>query len=475
MKQYGHSIKAFFSGALISTLLTAPLLSHAGEQRVIDIEAIKQKEILGIVDIYELAVVNDADFLAAKWKKKAGMQVVPIARAKFLPKIKLSANTTLNDSESEYLEENPAISGFDLAPHYNTNGYTISLVQPLINVKNIFHWPEAKIKEKRTELQYMLAEHQLIGKVGEVYVGKIVADENLTVAKAQLNAIKEHLNQAKLSFELGSVTITDTHEAQAAYDVAYSRFLAAQTALKNADHHLITLTGHDNANLLRIRSKLPLDIEEFQLPELDELRDVAVQANPQLNLTRISHALAQISLRLEQAKHLPTLDLVAAIGENNTNGGVFGGGSDTEFYNVGLQLNLPIFSGGSVHNTAKKKRYLLEEQKRRLTQAERNVELELFESYHNVELVKTQLAALNQAVESTRSSLESTKLGFEVGERTGLDVLNVQNGYFSALRDRANAQYQYILVVLTLNLTLGIISEEDIYKLGDLISDYAEI
>lgn len=475
MKQYGHSIKAFFSGALITTLLTAPLLCHADEQQVVDIEAIKQKEILGIVDVYELAAVNDAEFLAAQWKKKAGMQDVSIARAKFLPKINISVNTTLNNSESEYHDDSPFFSSVDPEQHYNTNGYTVSLSQPIINVKNIFHWPEAKIKEKRTELQYILAEHQLIGKVGEVYVGKIVADENLTVAKAQLNAIKEHLDQAKLSFELGSVTITDTHEAQAAYDVAYSHFLAAQTALKNADHHLITLTGHNNANLLRIRSKLPLNIKEFQLPDMDELRDVAVQANPQLNLTRISHALAQISLRLEQAKHLPTLDLVAVMGENNANGSAFGTGSDTEFYNLGLQFNLPIYSGGSVHNTAKKKRYLVEEQERRLTQVERNVELELFEAYHNVELVKTQLAALNQAVESTRSSLASTKLGFEVGERTGLDVLNVQNGYFSALRDRANAQYQYILVVLALNITLGITSEEDIYKLGDLISDYAEI
>ncbi|PCJ20451.1 MAG: hypothetical protein COB04_04125 [Gammaproteobacteria bacterium] len=475
MKQYGHTIKAFFSGALITTLLTVPLFSHA-EQRIVDINAIKQKQVLDIVDVYELAAHNDADFLAAQWKKQAGSQESAIAKAKFLPKINFTANTTLSDTNSDFeLGSFLSLAEIEERQHYNTNGYTFSLTQPLLNAKNLLHWPEAKIKEKRSELQYTIAHAQLIGKVGEIFVGKIVADENFTVAKAQLNAINEHLEQAKLSFKLGSVTITDTHEAQAAYDVAYSHFLAAQTALKNADHHLMILTGQNNTKLLRIRSKLPLDLEAFQLPELEELREVATQANPQLNLTRISHALAQINLKLAQAKHLPTLDLVASLGASNANSSAFGSGTDVDFYNIGLQVNVPVYSGGAVHNTAKKKRYQLEVEKQKLTQAERNVELELFEAYHNVELVKTQLAALHQAVESTRSSLESTKLGFEVGERTGLDVLNVQNNYFSSLRDRTNAQYQYILVVLALNVTLGIISEENIYELGDLLVTYSEI
>ena len=105
MKQYGHSIKAFFSGALITTMLTTPLISTAADQRQVDLEAIKQKELLNLFDVYELAVRNDAAFLAAEWKKKAGMQTTSLTKALFLPKIQVSVNTTLNDSETEYLTD----------------------------------------------------------------------------------------------------------------------------------------------------------------------------------------------------------------------------------------------------------------------------------------------------------------------------------------------------------------------------------
>lgn len=493
MKKYGHFIQLskHKSMTLLALIVSALPLSITGyaqaldsqgdNNKPVDITAIKNKQVLNIIDVYELAVLYDAEFAAAKAKRKTGVETVKLARSNFLPKISASVNTTLSDSKAEYISDTASNPGapsitdsFEENPHYNSHGYTISLVQPVFNLKNLYQWPEAKLREKLTELQFISAQHHLIEKVGRVYVEKIIAEENLIVAEAQLDAIKEHLEQAKLSFELGSVTITDTHEAQAAYDVAYAQMLAAKTALINADHKLISLTGHSNKNLMRIRSKLPLDIEEFQLPDIEELKPVTMKANVQLNMARIQQALAQINIRLLQSQYTPTLNIVANGGENNANSSNFGTGSDTEFYTIGLQLNVPIFSGGSTSSRVRSAKIQLQEKDNLLLSTQRQVELGLYEAYHNVVLAKSQLVAFNQALESTKSSLESTKLGFQVGERTGLDVLTVQKNYYSALRDRANAQYQYILAALQLNLVVGILSEDDIYRLGDLIISYAE-
>lgn len=453
--------------ALISTiLLSLPTTLLAESSADFDKE-------LSIMDVYNMAVEHDASLAASKARLDAELEIEAQTRALFLPKIEFTADSKINDSDTvnEPSTDSSPYANIGVGDkHYNSHGYSLSLLLPLLDMSSIQKIPESKIKINRAKVQYDMAIQMLIAKVGEIYINTLISEEDLRVALAEEESIEEQLQKAKLAFELGSATITDTHEAQAARDLIRANVIAKKNQLHVNQHRLKTLTGQKNTRLQRITGALPLDLPQLQLPEYDILLETGMQANRSLILARLDYALAKSRLAQVKSGRLPTINAFAAAGETTANGSAFSDtNSETEFYSAGVELKVPLYTGGATNSAIRSSSYSVESKKQSLLDTKRNIELELREAALFVNLARSQVIAFNQAVKTSTSSLNSTKVGFDLGDRTVLDVLSVQKNYFRALRDLSTAQYNYLLAVLSLSYTAGVISEEDLEKIAEVM------
>jgi outer membrane protein len=429
---------------------------------------------LSILEIYNFALKHDANLAAAKARLDAKLEVKNQTRALFLPKVALKADTKINDSTTtnEPTDANPFSSIGAGSRHYNSHGYNLSLIQPLLDMNSIYKIPESEIKINQARVFYHIASQAIIAQTGQVYINTLIAEEDLQVALAEQKAIEEQLQKAKLAFELGTSTITDTNEAQAARDLIYAKVIAKTNDLEVARHKLRTLTGQGNVNLQRIRGSLPIDDPSLQVPEYKTLLDVAMKANSQLLLSNLDYALSRVQLSQKKSGRLPVVNAFASYGTSTANGSTFSDtNSETDFYTGGVELTLPLYSGGATSSFIREAASTVEEKKQILTDKKRSTELELQQSYLLVNLARSQVIAFKQAVKTSTSSLESTKVGFDLGERTVLDVLAVQKNYYQAIRDLANAQYQYVLAVLSLSYSAGILSDKDIIRVAETIAN----
>ena len=428
---------------------------------------------LSIMDVYNMAVKHDASLASAKARMESQLEVKAQTRSLFLPKVSLSAESKINDSDTVNESTDPTDPFSNIGTgtrHYNSHGFTLALLQPLVDITSIYKIPESKIKINQAKVRFDVAGQLLIARVGEIYINTLIAEEDLRVALAEEKAIEEQLQKVKLAFELGSVTITDTHEAQAARDLIRTKVIATKNQLYVSQHKLKTLTGQDNTKIQRIRGSLPLDLPELQLPKYEKLLEAGMKANRSLILAQLDHALARVRLAQAKSGRLPKINAFAAAGENTSNGSAFSDmNSKTDFYSAGIELKVPLFTGGAMSSAIKQSSYTVESKKQALIDKQRNVELELRQGSLFVNLARSQVVAFNQAVKTSTSSLDSTKVGFDLGDRTVLDVLAVQKNYYQALRNLSNAQYQYLLSVLGLSFTAGILSEKDLEKIAAVI------
>ena len=428
---------------------------------------------LSIIDVYNMAVKHDASLAAAKSRLDSGLEIEAQTRALFLPKIAFTADSKINDSDTVNEpsgDTSPFATIGEGEKHYNSHGYSLSLLLPLLDMNSIYKIPESKIQINQAKVQYDIASQTLIARVGEIYINTLISEEDLRVALAEEKSIEEQLQKAKLAFKLGSVTITDTHEAQAARDLIHANVIAKKNQLHVYQHKLKTLTGQKNTQLRRINGSLPLDLPQLQLPEYDKLLKAGMQANRSLILAKLDYALARVRLTQIKSSRLPKINAFAAAGETTSNGSAFSDtNSESEFYSAGVELKLPLYTGGATSSAIKQSSYAVESKKQSLLDKKRNVELELRQGALFVNLARSQVIAFKQAVKTSTSSLNSTKVGFDLGDRTVLDVLAVQKNYFRAVRDLSSAQYNYLLSVLSLSYTAGVISENDLEIIKEVI------
>ena len=298
--------------------------------------------------------------------------------------------------------------------------------------------------------------------MAQAYFDVLLARDNVAFAGAQKTAIAEQLAQAKISFQVGTATITDTHEAQARYDLAASQEITAKSDLEVKQRALELIIGKATPALAPLGARLQLVLPEPAIQ--DKWVDESRSANPQVRTAEANLTLAQQEVQRNRGGHHPTLDAFAAYNRNAQGAGTLTTtpGFDTRQSNIGLQLAVPIYQGGAV--TSRVREAVANEEKARqdLENARRAVELNARQSFLGVTSGVAQVKALESAVVSSQSSLDSTRLGREVGVRTQVDVLNAQQQLFSARRDLAQAKYAYILSTLRLKAAVGRLTEQDV-------------
>ncbi|MFA6920200.1 MAG: TolC family outer membrane protein [Gallionella sp.] len=419
-----------------------------------------------LLDIYHSAQSNDPVFSAARATQQAGLEKLPQGRSLLMPSVNLSANSTYNDLTTQYRGAFP-IPGATGNHRYNSNGYGVTLVQPLFRQQNWLTYTEAELQVAQTDAQFKIAEQDLVLRAAQAYFDVLIAQDTVQLTEAQKTAISEQLAQAKRNFEVGSATITDTHEAQARHDLTYAQQIAAQSNLEikqRALQQLINALPQDIRPLgaqFKLEAPLPADMEKWV--------DEAELNSPQLAIAHAAAELAEKEVAKNRGGHYPTVDLVANYSTNYANGSSFGVGSDTTNKSVGVQLNLPLFQGGAVNSKWREAEGNSERARQELENTHRTVALQTRQAYLGVVSGIAQVKALQQALISSESVLDASKLGQEVGVRTNLDVLNAQQQLYSTRRDLYQAEYSYLLSQLRLKAAVGALGEAELAKVNQAL------
>jgi outer membrane protein len=419
-----------------------------------------------LLETFHAAQANDPVFAAARATQQAGKEKLSQGQSLLMPTINLNANTAFNDQTTKF---NPTVPPLLMGgtSRYNSNGYGVSLVQPLFRQQNWLIYSESDLQAAQAELQLKIAEQDLIVRVAQAYFDVLIAQDSVGLVGAQKTAISEQHEQAKRNFEVGSATVTDTLEAQSRYDLTGAQEIAAQNDLeikRSALQQLINATPGDLAPLgkeLKLEAPQPADVQKW----IDE----AQLNNLQLAIAQAGAEIADKEVARNRGGHYPTVDLVANYTQNNANGGSFGIGTDTTNKSIGVQLNMPLFQGGVVNSRWREAEANRERARQELENARRNVAQQTRQAYLGVVSGIAQVQALQQALTSSVSVLEASKLGHEVGVRTNLDVLNAQQQLFSTRRDLYQAQYNYLLSQLLLKQAVGALGEEDLSKVNQAL------
>ncbi len=413
-------------------------------------------EAADLLETYRAAQGQDPVFAAARAAQRAGQEKLAQGRSLLLPSVNLSANSTFSDNRGGI---SPSGSS-----RYNSHGYGVNLVQPLFRQQNWQAYSAAELQVAQSEAQFRNAEQELALRVAQAYFDVLLAQDNVQLAEAQKTAIFEQLQQAKRNFEVGTATITDTHEAQARYDLVSAQAIAAQGNVEIKKSALQQLTNSKPDSLQKLGAQFKPELP--QPADMEKWVEEAQQRNPQLAVAQASAELAEKELVRNRGGHYPTLDLVASYSENFTNLGV---GSDSSSTVVGVQFNLPLFQGGATQSKWREAEANRDRARAELENARRNIAVQASQAYLGVVTGIAQVQALRQALQSGESLLQASKLGQEVGVRTNLDVLNAQQQLYATRRDLYQAEYNYLIGQLRLKAAAGTLVEEDLAKVNQAL------
>jgi len=418
-----------------------------------------------LLHIYRGALANDATYASARATRDAGLESLPQGLAQILPTVSATAFTQYNVVNIDVRGPQP-----DEQRQGNSNGYTVTLTQPLFNWQNFQVYKEAGFKAVQAEATFGQATQDLIVRAAQAYFDVLASQDSLAFIQAQKVAISEQLAQAKRNFEVGTATITDTHEAQARFDLATSQEIASQSDLEFKKRALQQIIGKYPERLEPLKPSI-----ELNPPSPDAMEEWASVATSQGYPVRGQEAALEIAVReieRTRAGHLPTLNLVGSSGSTLASisaTGISNVGTDSITRIIGLQLALPLYSGGNVSSLVRQAVANREKAQQDLESSRRVAALAARQAYLGVTNGRAQVRALEAALVSTRSALDSNKLGYEVGVRINIDVLNAQQQVFSTLRDLSRARYDTILNGLRLKAAAGTLGEADVEEVNRLL------
>ncbi|VAX10276.1 Outer membrane channel TolC (OpmH) [hydrothermal vent metagenome] len=406
-----------------------------------------------LADVYKQALENDPTFAAAKQEFLATQEIKNQSFALFLPAISLGANYT-------NINQKYTVAGIDTKYDYNTNSYGLNLKQMIYRHEYFVQYKQANYQVAQASANFNNATQELILRVSQRYFDILGAIDNLDFTVAEKKSIEEQLNQTKQRFEVGLTAITDVHEAQARYDQSVAQTIAAENLLAISRENLREITGQQPENIAQLAADTPLVKPDPE--DIEQWTEIAGKQSLSLIAAEKAMQIAREEVNLQRAGHYPTLDLVANQTYSSSDGGAFIGftGKDQEETRIGLQFNLPLYEGGRVNSKTSQATFQYNQSKDLYERQRRTTENQTRSAYLNVLANISQVLAYEQALKSSRTALEATEAGYEVGTRTAVDVLNSRREVFRAERDYAKSRYAYILETLSLRQAAGTLSDD---------------
>ncbi|MGJ9417277.1 TolC family outer membrane protein [Massilia sp. CMS3.1] len=420
---------------------------------------------IDLIQVYQQALANDATFASARASLAAGRERVPQGRAGLLPQVGLSGSYGKSDQDSSQF--NPGQGVFvGGGSNQRSNQYTLALSQPLFRWDRWQTYEQSKLAQAIAEAQFAQAQQDLITRVAQAYFDVLSAQDTLESTRAQKSAVTEQLASAKRNFEVGTQTITDTHEAQAAYDLVVAQEFAAVNELENRRTMLQMIVGTDPGTLAPLQTGVTL--APPQPANVDPWVSSAENQNYGVTVAQLTVESAKREISKSRAGHLPTLDLVASSSRTDISGRSAGSG-DSRSNAIGVQWTVPIFSGFGVTSRVRETIALEDRARNELETTRRTAALQARQAFTGVNSGLAQVKALQAAEVSSQSALESNKLGYQVGVRINIDVLNAQRQLYSTRTDLARARYNTILSGLRLKAASGSLREADLLPVNNLL------
>ena len=412
-----------------------------------------------LMDVYRDALEHDAEYAAARAAHMAAQEKLPQGRAGLLPTISLSG---LLKRQRINTNQGPAVTN-------DRSGLTITATQPLFRMENFVAYEQSKIQVIQADSQFIIAAQDLILRVAQAYFDVLITQFDLSVVEDQKKSIERQLKQAKASFEAGISTIVDTYEAQARFDLTVSQEIIAKNTLEINKRKLEKITGRFPDSLARLHERDP-DLFTLQYANMDNWLTIAEQNSLTIRVQQSVYEIAKKEVERAKAGHYPTLDLVALYSDQKGVGGsITGRGIDLTSKEIGLELNVPIFSGFAVQSRVREALANQDRVLQDMKNTRRDTALQVSEQYLNATNGLALVKARIQAVRSTQSQYESTKVGQEVGIRNEVDVLNARGLYSVAQRDLARAYYNLLISRLRLEAAAGELDEEDLVQINEVL------
>jgi outer membrane protein len=413
-----------------------------------------------LVELYDSARTFDSSYQSAKLQYDANLARSDQAKAGILPVAGISAGT----GRTAFDNSNPQIDR-----SYNTQNATLTASQPLYRPANWAAYQQGLRQVDLAKAQLDTAEQDLIVRTSQAYFDVLAAQDTLNFVRAQKAAVAEQLASAKRNFEVGTSTITDTREAQARYDLVISQEIAAENDLRVKKLALDTLVGKTDAQPRGL--VLPASLPPVVPADVNTWVDQSVRVHPSIRLAQGNYDIAELEVNKAEAGHKPTLDLNASYNAVKSPSGtaISPLASRNNTGTVGLLFNLPLFAGFATQNRVRETLSLKDKAASDLEGARRSVALNTRSAYFNVQSGQGQVKALEAAELSSQSALDANKLGYQVGVRINIDVLNSQSQLFQTKRDLAQARYSVLLGGLRLRQANGTLTPDDLLIINSLL------
>lgn len=417
-----------------------------------------------LMDIYRRAQARDPAYRGAIYVLQAARERLPQARAGLLPVLNLVGSNGQQSGQASFSE----------APYVDRNvrshSWNLQLTQPLWRAVSWAALGQAERQEQLAKEQFRQAEQELILRSAQVYLDVLVAQETERVARLQVAAVEQQLGLAQRNFEVGAGTVTDVHEAQSRLDLARAQAVASRSELDNKRAEVDRMLGEPVPRLsgLRGSSRLP----GLQPDTLQPWIDSAREQSQQVRIAQAALDVADREIAKSQAAHSPSLDFTAGYGTNFSSGSISSPAdimTRTRAGQVGLSLTIPLFAGGGTQARVREAVGLKDKAVEDLEAARRLAMTQARQAFSGVTYGAAQVEALESAIRSSNSSVDANKIGFRIGTRINIDVLNAEQQLYAAQRDWHKARAETLIQGLRLKAANATLEEVDLQTINNLL------
>ena len=420
---------------------------------------------LGPFQVYEQALRNDPEFLAALQERDAGQESRTIGRAGLLPKLSYNYNKGRNNSRATYLNER---GNSHEDRNYNSYGSTFTVQQPLIDYEAYANYRKGVAQALFADETFRSKSQELLVRVLTHYTQALFAQDQIDNARAKKNAYEQQFQQNEQLFRQGEGTRTDILEAESRYELATAEQLQAQDEQDAALRELGALIGVATVNIDELTplpasfSALPLQPASFS-----SWHTMALESNPLLASQREALEVARYEVERNRAGHLPKLNAYASVRKmESESGNTYNQRYDTN--TIGIEISLPLYVGGGVAASVRQANSNLARVEYELEGKTRETLIELRRQFNACQSGVSKLRAYQKALVSAEALVVSTRQSILGGERVNLDALNAEQQLYSTRRDLAQARYDYLLAWTKLHFYAGTLGEQDLARVDEV-------
>ena len=430
-----------------------------------------------LIDVFEDALVNDPLLKEALANKEAISESRPQARSLLLPQINASGSYSDSDINGRSTFQQKTSIGTvtnttGFLQESETTQWDVSIRQTIFDFGAWMNLKKANKTVAQAEIDYLAAEQQLMVRVATAYFNVLAAQDTLESEQAARQAIEKQLDQSRKRFDVGLIAITDVQEAQAAYDQSIANEITAKRNLATSKESLRAITDNYPSNLLKPDDGLPLIMPNPQ-SETDWV-NTSLEQNLSFLSAQLGTEIARSEVKVQRSGHFPTIGVQAQKRDTDSDsfrsdsGGDFNP-ADTENINegIGVQVNIPIFSGGQTSSRVRQAVARHRASKEKLERVGRETTRNARDSYLGVISGIATVKALQQSVKSSAIALQATEAGYEVGTRTTVDVLDARRRLYSSQRNLAISKYDYLKNIIQLKQAAGTLSKDDLIQIND--------